>query len=41
MFVFDREFDLGITFFIRSATKNFIEKKRDCSINGLPIELAS
>lgn len=41
MFIFDSEFDLAMTFFIRNATRNFIVCNRDISINGLPIELAS
>lgn len=41
MFVFDKDFDLGMIYFIRNATRNFIEHNKDKSINGLPIELAS
>ena len=41
MFLIDREFDLGMTFFIRNSTKNFIEANKDASLNGLPLELAS
>ena len=41
MFLIDREFDLGMTFFIRNSTKKFIEANKDASLNGLPIELAS
>ena len=41
MFVLDREFDLGMVFFIRSSTRYFIENNMDASINGLPMEIAS
>ena len=41
MFVLDREFDLGIVYFIRSSTRYFIENNMDASINGLPMESAS
>ena len=41
MFLFDRQFDLGMVYFIRNATRNFIEQNREISINGLPIEMAS
>ena len=38
--IFD-QFDIGMVYFIRNSTKNFINKYRDLSINGLPIELCS
>ena len=37
----DDEFDLGMIFFIRNSTKNFLIQNRGRSMNGLPIELAS
>ena len=41
MFILDQDFDLGMIYFIRNSTKNFIESNRDISINGLPLSLAS
>ena len=41
MFLIDRDFDLGMVYFIRNSTRKFLEKNRGASINGLPIELAS
>ena len=40
MFIVDRDFDLGMVFFIRNSTMRFIERNKDCSINGLDLVIA-
>lgn len=41
MFLFDSNFDLGMIFFIRNSTKNFMLAHKEYSINGLPMNLAA
>ena len=41
MFLLNYNFDQGLIYFIRSWTKNFIDKDHNISINGIPMNVAS